>query len=85
MSTVDWILQIARVLKMKNPHTLYLAISIMDRYLRSKGKEEEQFTENQMYIIGATSLYMSSKLEENKAIQLKELIVKACYSKFKVG
>ena len=55
---LDWLLDIHHRLKMF-PNTLFLTISLIDRYLSS-----HEVSRAKLQLVGATSLFIAAKFEE---------------------
>ena len=55
---VDWLVEVADEFRM-DPQTLYLAMSITDRFLSSM-----MVTRSKLQLVGITSMYIAAKLEE---------------------
>ena len=66
---VDWILEVHYKFKL-NPQTLYLAISILDRYLH---KTIVPVTRRDLQLVGITSLLIAAKYEEMYVPELRDL------------
>ena len=77
---VDWLVEVAEEFRM-DPQTLYLAMSITDRFLSSM-----LVTRSKLQLVGITNLYIASKLEEIYPPQLGEFayITDNTYSKQQV-
>lgn len=56
----DWLVQVHKRFKL-TAETLYLTISIMDRYIQA---EEDDISKNDMQLIGISSMMLASKFEE---------------------
>jgi hypothetical protein len=66
---VDWILEVHYKFKL-NPHTLYLTVSILDRYLH---KTQVPVTRRDLQLVGITSLLLAAKYEEMFVPELRDL------------
>lgn len=64
---IGWMMEIFSKLNSK-PETLFYAIDIMDEYLALTDKRLEN---EQIHLIGMTSIYMASKLNEVSPMCLK--------------
>jgi cyclin B len=65
---VDWLVEVHRMFKLL-PETLFLSISIIDRYLSIK-----QVARNQLQLIGISSMLIASKFEEIYAPECNDFV-----------
>jgi hypothetical protein len=68
---MDWMIQVFRVLGNSSPQTFFIASSLLDRYFSAKTRSHEQVPSDKLYLIGVAVLFISSKFEDVKPIQLK--------------
>ena len=66
---VEWLIDVHRKFKLM-PETLYVTISIVDRFLSMK-----EIKKSELHLIGVTSLLISTKYEEIYPPDLKDLLV----------
>lgn len=66
---VDWILEVHYKFKL-NPQTLYLSVSILDRYLV---ESPEPVSRRNLQLVGITSLLIAAKYEEMFVPELRDL------------
>lgn len=79
---IDWIIQVLHVLNVTNPSTFFTAASLLDRYLIAKWQEGTPLGPESLYLIGMTSIFISSKIEDVVAIKAATLLEKAGHGKF---
>jgi len=65
---VDWLTDVHLKFKLV-PETLFLAISIMDRYL-----ERVRINKNHLQLVGVTALFLAAKYEEIYPPELKDFV-----------
>jgi len=65
---VDWLVEVHLKFKL-SPETLYLAVSIMDRFL-----EKKIIPRTQLQLVGITSILLASKYEEIYAPAVRDLV-----------
>jgi len=65
---VEWVIDVHRKFRLL-PETLYVTVSIIDRFLSLK-----QIKKSQLHILGVTSLLIASKYEEIYPPELKDLL-----------
>ena len=75
---VDWMIEVLSVFE-NTDETLFLAINIMDLYLfRSKNILKNE----NIHLIGITSMFIASKFQEIYPINLKTFIIKVSHNQF---
>ena len=79
---VDWMIQVTRVMKIASHSTLAMAVSIMDRYLAAKAKEQVNVNSEDLHLIGVVAIFISSKFEDVKPIFLSKLLHKIANDAF---
>jgi cyclin B len=65
---IEWLIDVHRKFKLL-PETLYVTVSIIDRYLAKKPIEKKQ-----LHVLGIASLLISTKYEEIYPPELKEIL-----------
>lgn len=70
------------VLGVHNPTTFFTAVSLVDRYLIAKWEAGVSLGPESLYLIGMTSIFISSKIEDVVAIKASTLLEKAGHGKF---
>ena len=61
---IDWMIQVLRVLNKNSNRTLFLAISIMDRFFKESAKRNRLYHSEDIHLYGLASCFIASKLEE---------------------
>lgn len=79
---VDWMLQVLRALRVSCDQTLFLAISLMDRYFQAKGDEGCVLAKDSLHLTGLVAIFLSSKFEDVIPLDLEHLIKRAAFGKF---
>ena len=82
---VDWILQVLRAFKLSTHVTFFLAISIIDRYLIEKQKQNVSLGTQALYLLGMAAILLSSKYEDIIPIPADNLVNKAGHNKFSLA
>lgn len=75
---VDWIFEVINAFGF-NEMTTFLTIFIIDAYLY---KTKKKLKNEDLHIIGVTSLFIASKYEEVTPIHMHDLIEKICHNRF---
>lgn len=70
---IDWMIQVFRVFKRSSPETYFLAVSILNRYLRVAESQGDPIQTNDLYIVGLATVFIASKFEDKIPITLEEL------------
>lgn len=76
-------IQVFRALRVSSSATFFAAVNILDRYFISKHKENCSLGPESLYLLGMTSVLLSSKFVDIQAIGMKTLIEKAGHGRFK--
>lgn len=63
-----------------HPHSLYLAINIIDRYLSIPDHQHLESTLTNIKMVGLAALLLATKLEENRLTFYFRNFVKSCYA-----
>jgi hypothetical protein len=74
--------QVFRALRVSNHTTFFTAVTVIDRYFLAKYSQGVSLGPETLYLIGMTSVLISSKLEDVEAIRMRTLIEKAGHNKF---
>ena len=64
--------QVFRVLGHSSPSTFFVAASILDRYFKYKSDNNIKFDGSKFYLIGVATVFLASKFEDVKFINLKK-------------
>lgn len=75
---VDWIFEVVNAFSF-NEMTTFLTIFIIDAYLF---KTKKKLKNEDLHMIGVTSLFIASKYEEVSPIHMHDLIEKICHNRF---
>jgi cyclin B len=70
---LEWIIDVHRK-HCEEPETLFIAVSIIDRFLSKVSIKKQQ-----LQLLGIAAIFVSSKYEEIYALELKDLISLAKY------
>ena len=68
---IDWMILVLRVMNVSTPKTLFLAISLMDRYFYAKQQEGVILCGDQLHLIGITSMFIASKYEDVYTLRIE--------------
>ena len=68
---IDWIIQILRVLELKSDRTLFMGMSILDRFLNEQANRCRLYHSDDIHLYGLVSCFIASKVEEPKTITMK--------------
>ncbi len=79
---IDWMVQVFRALKVSSYSTFFAAVTILDKYFLAKWHLQISLGPESLYLIGMTSVLISSKLEDIEAIRMRTLLDKAGHGKF---
>jgi uncharacterized protein (UPF0297 family) len=79
---IDWMVQVFRALKVSSYSTFFSAVTILDKYFLAKWQQQISLGPESLYLIGMTSVLISSKLEDVEAIRMRTLLEKAGHGKF---
>ena len=79
---IDWMVQVFRALKVSSHSTFFSAVTILDKYFLAKWQQQISLGPESLYLIGMTSVLISSKLEDVEAIRMRTLLEKAGHGKF---
>lgn len=74
--------QVFRVLRLSSPVTFFTAVSILDKYFIAKRERNQPVGPENLYLLGMTSVLISSKFEDVTPIRLKTLVEKAGHNRF---
>ena len=74
MRLLDWMVQVYRVLKVSAPQTFFLSAKIFDRYLIEKQKNKESIFQEDLYLIGLSCVFISSKYEDVVPIRMIQIL-----------
>lgn len=66
---VDWLVEVHHKFRLENTGTLFLAISILDRYLELCQLKSRRF----LQLVGLSALLIASKVEETRPAVVEEL------------
>jgi len=69
-------------LRLSSPETLFLAVTILDKYLRGKHQQRVVLTSETLYLLGMTVVFLSSKYEDVMPIAMRHLIDDVGHFKF---
>ena len=67
---------------MSTPETFFLAVTILDRYLRGKHNQGVILNSDCLYLLGMTIVFLSSKYEDVMPISMRHLIDDVGHFKF---
>jgi hypothetical protein len=79
---IDWIIQVFRALRVSTHTTFFTAVTVLDRFFLAKYHQKKSMGPETLYLIGMTSVLISSKLEDVEAIRMRTLLEKAGHNKF---
>ncbi|CDW77063.1 UNKNOWN [Stylonychia lemnae] len=79
---INWLLQVFRVFNKSNEKTIFLSISLMDRYYQQKLVQNEKINKQDFHLIGLACISISSKLEDLIPIFPREIIQEAAHDKY---
>eukprot|EP00347_Sterkiella_histriomuscorum_P013697 403363713 len=79
---VDWMIQVYRVLRVQNPQTFFLSISLMDRYFEAKKQINQFLDKKDLHLIGLVSVLISSKYEDVYPIRMSQILQDAGHNKY---
>merc|ERR1711968_84993 len=65
---IDWLVEVHLKVKM-NPETLYLTVSIIDRFL-----EKKSLARNKLQLLGVTALFLAAKYEEIFSPETRDMV-----------
>lgn len=74
--------QVFRALRLSSPETFFTAVTILDKYFIAKWHEKISVGPESLYLLGMTSVLLSSKAEDVEAIRLRTLVEKAGHNRF---
>eukprot|EP00826_Nyctotherus_ovalis_P056889 TRINITY_DN7761_c0_g2_i1.p1 TRINITY_DN7761_c0_g2~~TRINITY_DN7761_c0_g2_i1.p1 ORF type:complete len:384 (-),score=122.38 TRINITY_DN7761_c0_g2_i1:66-1217(-) len=74
---VDWMIEVMTNFKC-NDQAFFMAVSLMDRYLKSKG-ERKLICE--LHVIGVTAMFLASKYEDILPLRMEIMVKKIAHSK----
>jgi hypothetical protein len=78
---VDWMIEVLTNFKCED-QTFFLAISLLDRYLKGKTTPQEIAD---LHIMGVTSMFIASKYEDIYPLKMKMVFEKIAHKKIPVG
>ena len=67
---LDWMMLVFRALQVSTSETFFLAVSILDKYLSAKSKENESLKKENLYLIGLVCIFIASKYEDIVGISM---------------
>ena len=79
---IDWIIQILRVLELKSDRTLFLGMSILDRFFKEQANRSRLYHSDDIHLYGLVSCFIASKIEEPKPITMEEVLNQVGHGKF---
>ncbi len=79
---IDWMVQVFRALRVSSHATFFTSVTVLDRYFLAKWSQKVSLGPETLYLIGMTSVLISSKLEDIEAIRMKTLLEKAGHNRF---
>ena len=74
--------QVFRALRLSTPTTFFSAVTVLDRYFISKYEQGHSIGPENLYLLGMTSVLLSSKFEDVDPIRMKTLLEKAGHNRF---
>ncbi|MFO0116516.1 MAG: cyclin family protein [bacterium] len=74
---VDWMFEVLNAFKMSE-QTFFLAVQYMDRFLENTPNVIQQ---NDLHLLGVTSMFIASKLEDVTPIYLETMVRKVCHNR----
>lgn len=74
--------QVFRVLKLSSAETFFLAVTIMDNYLRGKLQRGVILNSECLYLLGMSVVFLASKYEDVMPIAMRHLIDDVGHFKF---
>jgi hypothetical protein len=75
-------IQVFRVFKRSTPETYFVAVSMLNRYLREAETQGDPIQTNDLYIVGLATVFIASKFEDKLPITLDELYRDAGHKNF---
>ena len=67
---------------MKSDRTLFLGMSILDRFFKEQANRSRLYHSDDIHLYGLVSCFIASKVEEPKPITMKEVLNEVGYGKF---
>jgi hypothetical protein len=75
---VDWMCEVLNIAfsNLCGDQTLFLAVSLMDRYIESRKASRIPFKNSELHLTGVTCMFMASKYEDVKPLLMKTVFNK---------
>jgi hypothetical protein len=74
--------QVFRVLKLSSPESFFLAVTLLDKYLRGKLQRGVILNSDCLYLLGMSVVFLASKYEDVMPIAMRHLIDDVGHFKF---
>lgn len=80
---VDWMVEVLNIAfsNICGDQTLFLAVSILDRYIQALEMRKEVFKSSDLHITGVTCMFIASKYSDVQPLLLKTVFNKIGHSK----
>ena len=69
-------------MRVDNPETFFLAVSLLDNYLIAKSKRGIPISSDNLYLVGMASVFIASKYEDVVPIFMKQILDDVGHFKF---
>lgn len=75
-------IQVFRVFQTQNPHTFFLACSLMDRYFEAKQALQHCLVKQDLHLVGLVCVFISSKYLDVYPIRMRQILEEAGHNKY---
>ncbi|CAD8083137.1 unnamed protein product [Paramecium primaurelia] len=80
---INWMIEVlGNYSETTSDATFFRSISIMDYYLK---KTIFQYTDNQLHLIGITSMFIATKIEDIYQIPLQDFVTRICHNEYSIS
>lgn len=81
---LDWMMEVVNYFKPNSDDfTFFKALTVMDLFIKNNQRwPRNPLTDQDVHLIGLTSIFIASKYEDNRHVPLQSLLADACKGKF---
>lgn len=81
---IDWMVEVLTNFKCDD-QTFFLAVNLMDRYMKLKGNAAQSLAVSGLHILGVTVMFIASKFEDIYPLKMKTMHEKIAHKKLQIS
>ena len=81
---IDWMVEVLTNFKCDD-QTFFLAVNLMDRYMKLKGNAAQSIAVSGLHILGVTVMFIASKFEDIYPLKMKTMHEKIAHKKLQIS